>query len=293
MMAMNRRRFLTISAACLVASPGVAATHRWQGLALGADVDITLIAPDEVAGPALDRARALVAKVEQQFSLFDPASALSGLNATGAMAHPDPLFRDIMGHAGRIYAATDGLFDPTMQPLWQAHATGQNIAAARARVGWPKLRFDHSGITLGQGQGLTFNGIAQGFATDLVSDMLVQSGLDQTLVNIGEYRANGGTWRLGLSDPEYGLMGTRVLQRGAIATSSPAAMLLDGTSHIMHPTARPRWSTVSVEAETATTADGFSTALCLAPLSTIRQLVGTHGIRRIALVDLNGDLTTV
>lgn len=292
-MVVNRRRFLSISAACLVASPAAASTHRWRGQALGADVEITAIGPDAVAAPALRRARGLIAAVEQQFSLFDPASTLSLLNSNGRLDRPAPMFGDLMQAAGRIVKATGGLFDPTMQPLWSAHAMGGDIGAAEASVGWEKLRLDRSSITLGPDQALTFNGIAQGFATDLVSEALRDSGLGQTLVNIGEFRANGGPWHLAISDPEFGMMGMRSLQGGAIATSSPGAMMLQGAGHILHPTARPQWSTVSVEAEDATTADGFSTALCLAPMGVIRGMVGQYGIRRITLVDFSGDLITV
>ena len=50
---------------------------------------------------------------------------------------------------------------------------------------------------------------------------------------------------------------------------------------------------MSVEAASATLADGLSTALTLAPMDMIRALPGRHGIHRITLVDLNGDLSTL
>jgi thiamine biosynthesis lipoprotein len=292
-MKLNRRRFLSISAACMLATPARAQIHRWQGRALGAEVDITLHAPAEIAEPALDRARGSLDAVMAQFDLFDPASTVSRLNRTGHLDAPDVMFRRLMQACTQVHAATGGLFDPTVQPLWRALAEGQPPEAARALIDWSRVRHSAASVTLGEGQALTFNGIAQGFATDLVAEALRDAGLERTLVNVGEFRGTGGPWRLGISDPEIGMIGTRTLTSSAIATSSPKAVPLGGQGHILHGHAKPRWSTVSVEAATATMADGFSTALTMARLEDIRAAVGTFGIRRITLVSDQGDVSRV
>ena len=292
-MKLNRRRFLSISAACMLATPARAQIHRWQGRALGAEVDITLHAPAEIAEPALDRARGSLEAVMAQFDLVDPASTVSRLNRTGHLDAPDVMFRRLMQACTQVHAATGGLFDPTVQPLWRALAEGQPPEAARALIDWSRVRHSAASVTLGEGQALTFNGIAQGFATDLVAEALRDAGLERTLVNIGEFRGTGGPWRLGISDPEIGMIGTRTLTSSAIATSSPKAVPLGGQGHILHGHAKPRWSTVSVEAATATMADGFSTALTMARLEDIRAAVGTFGIRRITLVSDQGDVSRV
>jgi len=292
-MKLNRRRFLSISAACMLATPARAQVHRWQGRALGAEVEITLHAPADVAVPALDRARAVLDRVMAQFDLFDPASAISRLNRTGHLDAPDPLFHSLMQACTQVHAATGGLFDPTVQPLWRALAEGHPPDAARALIDWSRVRHSAVSVTLGDGQALTFNGIAQGFATDLVAEALRDAGLDRTLVNIGEFRGTGGPWKLGISDPESGMIGTRTLTSSASATSSPKAVPLGGHGHILHGQAKPIWSTVSVEAATATMADGFSTALTMASLADIRAAAGTFGIRRITLVSDQGEVSTV
>ena len=292
-MKLNRRRFLSISAACMLATPARAQIHRWQGRALGAEVDITLHAPAEIAEPALDRARGSLDAVMAQFDLFDPASTVSRLNRTGHLDAPDVMFRRLMQACTQVHAATGGLFDPTVQPLWRALAERQPPQAARALIDWSRVRHSAASVTLGEGQALTFNGIAQGFATDLVAEALRDAGLERTLVNIGEFRGTGGPWRLGISDPEIGMIGTRTLTSSAIATSSPKAVPPGGQGHILHGHAKPRWSTVSVEAATATMADGFSTALTMARLEDIRAAVGTFGIRRITLVSDQGDVSRV
>lgn len=292
-MTLTRRRFLTISAG-FACAPRFAEANTWQGRAFGADVSITLRGPNSHTMPTLRQARAQIAEIEKLFSLHDPASALSQLNTTGALHSPDSRFVALMQAADHAFTVTDGLFDPTVQTLWRATATGENIDVAQRAVGWRRVRFDTQKITLSPGQALTFNGIAQGFATDEITQTLKAHGLQNVLVNIGEFRALGGPWRLGLSDPTWGHLGTRTVTDTAIATSSPGAMSLGRADHILHPVAQPQWSTVSVEATTATLADSLSTALVLAPLdqiTTIKQ--ASRDLGRITLVSGQGEVTTI
>jgi thiamine biosynthesis lipoprotein len=229
--------------------------------------------------------------IEHLFSLYDPTSALSQLNNTGHMIHPDPRFTGLMLAADHGYHQTHGLFDPTIQPLWQALATGSETTQAAAAIGWNRVQHNAREIRLDRAQALTFNGIAQGFATDMITDHLTKLGMTETLVNIGEYRAIGGPFQLGLRDPQHGHLGTRTITNTAIATSSPA--MPDAAQHIIHPHQSARWSTVSVEAASATVADYLSTALCLAPRDQIAEIAKNPDIHRITFVDFDGNLTTL
>ncbi|MDX8351950.1 FAD:protein FMN transferase [Cognatiyoonia sp. IB215182] len=291
-MRMNRRRFLSISAA-MAATPAWAGVHSWHGRALGADVSLKIRGARGASVAILAQMRALLTEVEQLFSLYDPSSAVVRLNNEGVLDNPPEQFTALMAAADTAHTITDGLFDPTVQPLWRAMAEGRDVELARSAIGWDRVQWDASRVRLGAGQALTFNGIAQGFATDLVTEHLSASGLTDVLVNIGEYRTIGGTWRLGISDPQHGQLGMRTLSRGAIATSSPSAMALGDQAHILHSEAYPRWSTVSVEAETATLADCLSTALCLAPRQMIERVRATPRVKRITLVDSEGNLTSL
>lgn len=294
MMRMNRRRFLSISAA-MAATPAwaEAEVHSWQGFALGADVNLRIRGMRGASTAALDEMRKLLVRVEQLFSLYDPSSALTRLNNDGVLTNPASEFTALMAAAHSAHTMTEGLFDPTVQPLWRAMAEGRNIDTARSLIGWDRVHWDAEHIALGAGQALTFNGIAQGFATDIVTEHLMAFGLTDVLVNIGEYRAIGGAWRLGISDPQHGQLGMRTLNGGAIATSSPAALRLGDQAHILHQDAHPRWSTVSVEARTATLADCLSTALCLAPRQMVDHVRAQDGVERITLIDFEGNLTSL
>ena len=295
---MRRRRFLQIAAATAAAAalPGAVRVERarWTGIALGADCSVTLCGPG--AAEALAALPPLLDRIVRLFSLHAPNSSLAQLNTTGRLADPAPEMCGLLALCDRIHRATGGWFDPTVEPLWQALATGGDRVAARAALGWDRVALGRA-VQLGPGQALTLNGIAQGFASDLVRTQLARAGFTQALVNIGEYAALGGPWRLGLADPAFGLMATRTLSGGAVATSSPAALRVGGEAHILNPleaAAPPLWSTVSVEADSAALADGLSTALCFAPPARIRAIrAALPGTGRITLVDGNGDLTTL
>lgn len=295
MTVLTRRRFLTVSACAALATPAFAAD--WQGLIMGADARITLHGPSAQTRPALTAALARIRQLEATFSLYDPTSALSRLNAAGRLDRPPADLVALLRLSGRVNALTGGLFDPTVQPLWQALAAGQDTATARAAIGWDRVAITDDRIALAPGQALTLNGIAQGYAADAVREVLASHGLTRALVDLGELAALGGPWRVGVADPAQGLVLERGLQGNAIATSSPGAMMLGTGGHILNPLVEraPLWSTISVESGSAALADGLSTALCLTDRAGLQTtLQSAHpALTRITALTANGDLITV
>ncbi len=279
---MTRRRFLAISAAALAGpaagalARGATSPIRWQGHAMGAEISLSLEADISVARPAIRAVRDLIERCEMQFSLYRPESALSRLNRDGHLYAPAEPFHRLLRLCDDMHRLTNGRFDPSIQPLWSALAQGRDAGAARQAIGWRRVRITPAHISIGRGQALTLNGIAQGFATDLVAQTLRDAGLNRILVNIGEFHAGGRPWKLGISDPLHGLVAVRTLQDRAIATSSPIAMQLSaGQPHILNPrgTDAPLWSTISVEADEASIADALSTAFCHAPAQEIASVL--------------------
>jgi thiamine biosynthesis lipoprotein len=303
---LTRRRMIVIaaSAAGFFASNRFAQADgpvRWQGSALGAEVSIEIHHPDRAEAERLvERCVLEVRRLEQQFSLYRPDSAISILNRTGILVAPDADMVALLQTSLRFAGITGGAFDPTVQPLWQLHAdhfssgksgsdgpSPQKLAEALVKVGHAGLLVGEDRIALlRRGAAITLNGIAQGFATDRVVERLRRAGLSTTLVNMGEIRAIGarpeGTpWRVGLGDPELpGLLTETVdLVDRAVATSAGAGFRFDSIgrfTHLFDPaTGRSpsRYRTVSVIAPTATEADALSTAFSLMPLSRIQDIV--------------------
>lgn len=293
-MTLTRRRFLALTAVSL-AAPAHAAPIRWQGYAMGAECTLTLYAPRDQAETAIRAIRDLLHHTENRFSLYHPTSELSTLNQTGTLYAPSPDMIQLLSQADQIHRATAGRFDPTIQPLWQALAQGQDPTAARALIGWHHVQVDPHKVTLAAGQALTLNGIAQGYVTDQATQILRDLGLTQTLINLGEFQAIGGPFTIGLSDPAHGLFGTRTLTNSAIATSSPGALQLNDNSHILAPNGQtPHWSTVTVEATSATLADAASTAFCLMTAPEIAAaMANLPGLNRTTLMAKTGQAQTL
>jgi thiamine biosynthesis lipoprotein len=269
-MGLSRRRFLTLaSAACLAA--GHAGAYEWRGTALGARARILLDHPQAAALSAA--ARAEISRLEDVFSLYRTGSALSRLNRDGRLAAPPFELLDCLALARRVHRATDGAFDPTVQPVWAALAEGhlsprgpdpERLAAARASVGFDQVRFDAGSVRLGPGQALTLNGIAQGIIADRVADLMRDEGIDDVLIDTGEM--------IGLGDWPARISGTDAqvaLRNRALATSATRGTVLDGAGKVGH-ILRPGGGTVparqvSVSAPRAGLADALSTGLCLVP----------------------------
>lgn len=273
---LTRRRFIAITAALAptIAFGQATDLHVETGQAMGTRVTLRLMHPD--APRLAPLAMAEVARLEQIFSLYLPDSSLARLNRDGQLADPPFELLDCLSIASAVHAASDGAFDPTVQPLWRAEALAREAqavlaetdrATAHALVGWSHVVLDPAAITLRPRMALTLNGIAQGYVADRVAALLADHGLTRALIDTGEIVAlPDGSWPVKLQAG-----GAVQLRNRAMATSAPLAMTFGGdgrSSHILdprtgHPVA-PRWRAITVSAPRAALADALSTAACLA-----------------------------
>jgi len=296
----SRRRFIVMAGAFGSASaflPGSTAFSAslkpvtWTGSALGAQASIQLYHPDPVwAKQQLEKCQGEIDRLENIFSLYRPQSAVCRLNRNGRLDNPDIEFLSLLSQAITFYHQTDGLFDVTIQPLWElyaAHFSAQNadpfgpapeaISSVLRRVGSGQIRLSPSHISFAKEKmALSFNGIAQGYITDRVTALLKTAGFNNVLVSLGENFAlgtkpDGQNWRAGIVSPEDGttILKSVDLQNMALATSGGygSPFSTDSkTNHLLNPltgkSAKINRS-VSVVADTAVKADMASTVLSL------------------------------
>ena len=262
---MNRRRFLTLTAALLAPLPVQAATiTTWEGQGLGAALTLHLVGADpHHARTTFARVAAEIDRIESLASLYRD-SALTRLNRDGHLAWPSSDLVDLLTLAGQVHTATAGAFDPTVQPLWLALALGSTPDPAL--VGWDRVRLSAKEIRLDRGQALTLNGIAQGWAADRIASLLRAQGFSEALVDMGEIAALGSQtgWPVQIAGSDGSKLASTRLTDRALATSSPRGTLVNGQPHILGPQGQPPlWQTVSVSAPSAAVADALSTAFCL------------------------------
>ncbi|MFZ5737582.1 MAG: FAD:protein FMN transferase [Pseudomonadota bacterium] len=321
--ALTRRRFVTIAASAFgIAMLGRAVPSRasepvrWRGSALGAQVSIEIHHPDRAAAAKLvETSVREVRRLEQLFSLYRPDSAICALNRSGVLIAPDPDMVVLLQTTLRLAEQTGGAFDPTVQPLWELYRrhfeqTGADpagpgeadVASVLAKVGYHDVLVSADRIALKRpGAAVTLNGIAQGFATDRVVDLLRSGGMTTTLVDIGEIRAigarpDGAPWRVGLADPEKAEieLGAIELVDRAVATSSGAGFRFDPVgrfTHLFDPStghSPSLYRSVSVVAPTATEADALSTAFSVLDHSRIAAIVRGRAGVEVLLADAEG-----
>lgn len=270
---LTRRRFLSISAsaAALPAFAGSKASAQWRGVALGAPASMRLEGLSQAeADPIFAEVERELLRLETIFSLYRSSSEISRLNDAGRLDNPSVELLEVLSLSASLHHASNGLFDPTIQPLWLARAKGHSTEAL---VGWSNLRFDADQITFKKpGMALTLNGIAQGLITDRIHGLLQARGLRNLLIDMGEIVAGGRRggltpWRVGIADPDGSLRLRVQLSDRALATSATNGTVLGGTpaqGHILRPDGqRVTDQLVSISAPRAVIADGLSTALCL------------------------------
>jgi len=292
---LNRRRALTILAAgaglaLLSWLPARARPRQfeWTGTAMGAPATIRLYHDDrDAAEAAVEAARAEIDRLEDLFSLYRANSELSRLNRDGVVAAPAHDMRRIMALAKRFGDISSGAFDVTVQPLWRLYADhfadrdadpagpdGDAIKRVLARVDYRLISVAPARIALAPGMAVTLNGIAQGYVTDRVAELLRRRGWSNVLVNLGEIRAldghpDGSPWTVALDDTRANGGGPVVipLANRATATSGGFATRFEPTGrhhHLFDPAAGEssrHYRAVTVVADDATTADALSTAL--------------------------------
>jgi thiamine biosynthesis lipoprotein len=157
----------------------------------------------------------------------------------------------------------------------------QAIERTRKLVDWQAIDIGRRRIVLGRtGMGVTLNGVAQGYITDRIMEILRASGCDRAFGNMGcsEIRAmgrhaDGRPWRVGLADPrqpEVIAVSLDLCDR-SVCTSGGYGTKFEPTGrfhHLFDPStgaSAHHYIAVSVFAASATVADALSTALYVSP----------------------------
>lgn len=296
----DRRRFLTIAGGALAvgvsrttfaALPDGMPLRRWQGRALGASASITLAHPR--ANELVPLLWSEVERLENIFSLYRRNSDLCRLNSKGTISSPPSELLELLSISEKVHVRTKGKFDPTVQPLWRLFGKSRSsgtrppekeVARARTLIGWQGVSYNSRRVSLRPGGALTFNGIAQGYIADRVSDILRNEGISDVLIDTGEIRAlgnrpDGTPWRVGVAGLQGAAKPARRLELSdrAVATSSTMGTRLGPAGeigHILDPNGGDSTGgsrQVSVIAKSAAWADGLSTALCLLDEQGIRN----------------------
>lgn len=250
------------------------------------DTYMSLAAFGDDAREALADAAREINRLERELSRTIETSDIYRLNAEGSAAVSEEtaaLLKSAMEYSEK----TEGLFDVTIAPLvslWgitseEPYVPSQSeIDALLPAVGGEHIRMDGSSVTIDEGCGVDLGGIAKGYASDRVAQVLSQHEVTGAAVSLGGNvyicgsKPDGGLWSVAVQDPhntnDYAL--TLELTDTFAVTSGGYQRFFtaeDGTvyQHILDPrTGRPAQTdllSVTVIADSGTMADAYSTAL--------------------------------
>jgi len=261
--------------------------HTWNGEALGAVSSMTIWHPNaDFARRTMNRMLSEVARLDAVFSLFRSESELTRLNREGVVRNPSRDLVTVMEAGRAMGAASDGAFDPTVQRLWDLYARyfsvdyaspngppQAEIDSARTLVDYRRIDIGQSAIRFGTpGMSATLNGIAQGYITDRIADLLRNEGFEHVVVELGETRVlgghpDGGPWRVALRDQNGATDRKMDLTDSALAVSGGYGTTFDPSGrnhHLFDPStgrSADRLLDVVVSAPRAMDADALATAL--------------------------------
>jgi len=247
---------------------------------------------------------AWVAQFEARYSRFIPDSLIGRINAAAGehWVETDSETDRLFNLCQELFFFTRGSFDPSALPLIQLWNWKQQppvipddaaIQAARALVGWNKIQRRPGGIFLPQaGMALDLGGIGKEYAVDCVTNMAIERGIQNVLVDFGQdVRVHGHApdkkfWWIGLDDaksPGKCWAGVAVTDH-AVATSGDYLrhFVYHGRryGHILDPrTGYPALNdcrAVSIIAPSCTIAGLLSTSVCILGAKEGLQLVELH-----------------
>lgn len=266
---------------------------------LGTSMDLVVVAPDEAAAQAADRAAlAEVERLRKILSTYDDTSEISRLAGAAGPVKVSPDLAAVLDACEQWRTRSGGAFNAgvaDLTALWTKAAAADrlpdaaSLAAAVARLGRPAYRVDKAAgtVTVTPGRAINVDALAKGYIVDKAFDAAraAAPALAGLLVDIGGDLRCWGTsgagaaepWVIGIADPRHPAENAPLLARvriaaGAVATSGHYARQFKiggkAYSHILDPRTGQPVSAVmgaTVIAPDCATADALATALCVLP----------------------------
>lgn len=250
------------------------------------DTYMSLVAYGEDAQEALAAAAREINRLEQELSRTVFTSYIYKLNENGSAAVSDET-ANLLQNALTYSAATGGLFDMTVAPLvslWGITTDSprvpsqSEIDALLPLVGSGHVHLDGQTVTLDAGCAVDLGGIAKGYASDRVAQILQQYAVTGAAVSLGGnvyvcgQKPDGTKWSVAVQDPQnIGSYAMTLELTDVFAVTSGGYQRYftaqDGTvyQHILDPrTGYPAQTdllSVTVIGQDGTMADAYSTAL--------------------------------
>jgi len=260
----SRRKFLSISATsiALALSPSIMNANTsqekisWSGEALGAQSNMTLFHKSpSYAKETLNICVKEIKRLENIFSLFIPNSSISKLNKLA-------------------YSKYFNKKDKLQKAIIKAKKL---ISYKNIQINKEEISFKKTNVQI------TLNGIAQGYITDKITNILKEKGFTNVLVDLGEFNSIGGydknrDWNI--STPYLKDISYIKLNNQAMASSGGYGTKFNKKYHHLFDaktgTSANYVNSCTVKAKNAMLADAIATAICVMPKNRSIELMNKY-----------------
>lgn len=261
--------------------------HLWYGRfqCMASPCEVLIETDDEQQARGLiELAQQEAMRIEKKFSRYRNDNIVFEIHHShGQAVTIDEETHRLLQFADECYQLSDGLFDITsgvLRQLWNFNGSGEiprqsQIDNILQHIGWKKVKFTETEITLPHGMQLDFGGIGKEYAVDRVLQLLQSRSSLSMMINFGgdchanKPQKNDQPWITGIENPlkPGDASGVIQLKQGALATSGDVYRFIEQGgirySHILNP--KTGWPvmngprSITVAAATCTEAGILST----------------------------------
>jgi thiamine biosynthesis lipoprotein len=264
----------------------------------------------------LNAVQAEVIRLENLFSRFIPGSDISRINHSAGIRR-ELVSRetyDLLSRAEEYSTRCDGCFDVTIGPLVDLWRKAKNLGGPPDKhsihetlplTGYSDLLLDPPNQTAGlarAGQSIDVGGIGKGYAADRVLEIYREYGIESACSNMGGNvvtlgsKPDGSPWQIGIQHPrcDEALIGAVSVTGKSVVTSGDYQRYFEDIHrtryhHILDPlTGYPADSglvSVTIIADSSTTADALSTIVFVAGLARGLEILSGYSGAEAVLVD--------
>lgn len=251
------------------------------------------------------------------FSGYISNSQVSELNSSAKGILMDYRFKDLWEKCWELNIKSDGLFDPTLAPLFEAykelnkdHFDSNLIFRSLDNTGMQLFSIIGDSLVKKKVSAkLDFDGVAQGYSVDIIRDFLLKNGISDLLIELGgEVYAignndKGENWIIGIDKPVKGereLIAKIKLDGRSMATSGNYRKFREiggkKVGHIINPkTGFPAYTnvlSVTVISKDCYYADAMATAFMNLNSEEIRTFDNDNDEISVVIIELTrGDTT--
>ena len=268
---------------------------KWTGTVLNNNVNLEIHSNKGKNNNLIySQINSFINQADDIFNLQNLDSEIVKLNKNKKLQNPSPYLIEVIKKSQILSEQTNGNFDITVQPLWTHYYShfilngksnfpdDKALKNIKKSINWQNVVIENNTVILKNNASITLNGIAQGWITDKVVEIIKKNNIKNTLVDFGETFASGRyeskrPWNIEIQSSE-GINTVIKLTNKAVATSSASGTMFEPTkkyNHIFNPKtglSTSNFDTVSIISNKAWLSDCIATSALLLSRNKLKVL---------------------